>query len=91
VEIISAIQGSLSSATYVAFGLMILVTGLAFAVGVRLSHRIYGPIVPINRFIEALSSGEYTARIALRKGDDMIELKDALNRLAEALEKRHSR
>lgn len=91
VEVVTAIQGSLTSAVYVSLGLTAGVTALAFAVGIRLSHRIYGPIVAINRFIGSMEEGNYKSRMTLRKDDDLIEIKDALNKLAEALEKRHSR
>jgi methyl-accepting chemotaxis protein len=90
-EIVVSVQGALSSAVYVALLLAAGVIGLAFIVGIRLSHRIYGPLVSINRFIEELAGGNYKSRMTLRKDDDLIEIRDSLNNLAESLEKRHSR
>lgn len=62
---------------------------LAMAAGLKLSHRIFGPLVPINRQIEALVAGNYAARITLRDKDDLNEIRDGLNLLATTLEKRH--
>lgn len=59
--------------------------------GIRVSHRIYGPLIPLRRHIDKLIEGDYSARVRLRKSDDMVELCDAMNELAEALEKRHGR
>jgi nitrogen fixation/metabolism regulation signal transduction histidine kinase len=82
--------------TAISFSLMILMlVAAAFAlvavlIGVKLSHRIYGPLVPFTRHIQHLKDGNYSVRMNLRKTDDMVELKDALNSLAASLEERHS-
>ena len=62
---------------------------LAVLIGMKLSHRIYGPIVPFTRHIELLKDGRYSSRMNLRRTDDLVELKEALNSLAEALQARH--
>ena len=68
---------------------------LAFAIGfasyaiwagIRLSHRIYGPMVPIKRLIGNLTAGEYDKRIRLRANDEFVDIADALNALAAKLE-----
>lgn len=73
---------------------ILMVVAVAFAlvavlIGVKLSHRIYGPLVPFARHIEQLKTGNYSVRMNLRKTDDMNELKDALNSLAETLESKY--
>jgi signal transduction histidine kinase len=73
---------------------LLMIIAVAFAlvavlIGVRLSHRIYGPLVPFTRHIDLLKEGHYSARLNLRRTDDLIELKDALNSLSEALHARH--
>ena len=73
---------------------LLMIIAAAFAlvavlIGVKLSHRIYGPMVPFNRHIEKLKQGYYSHRMNLRKTDDLVELKDALNSLAEELQARH--
>ena len=60
-----------------------------FLTGVVISHRIFGPIVSMKRHIASLREGQYTARLQMRESDDLVELKDALNDLAAALEARH--
>ena len=59
--------------------------------GVRLSNRIYGPLVPMLRHIQNLKQGIYSSRVVLRQNDELIELRDALNELAAALEARAHR
>lgn len=62
---------------------------VAVFAGVKLSHRIYGPIVPFTRHIERLKEGFYSNRMNLRRNDELTELRDALNSLAEELQARH--
>ena len=62
---------------------------LAMAAGLKVSHRIFGPLIPINRQITALVEGNYSARITLRDKDDLNEIRDGLNLLATTLETRH--
>ena len=68
---------------------------LAFAIGfasyaiwsgIRLSHRIYGPMVPIMRLVGNLTEGKYDQRIRLRANDEFTDLATALNALAAKLE-----
>jgi len=88
-----AIGTTITHAITVSMSLLMLVA-VAFAlvavlIGVKLSHRIYGPLVPFTRHIDLLKEGHYSARLNLRRTDDLIELKDALNSLSEALQARH--
>lgn len=59
--------------------------------GVVMNHRIFGPLVPINRHIGRLMNGEYSGRIRLRERDELKDLRDALNDLTTQLEKQHGR
>lgn len=71
---------------------MLVATAVAMAAilaGIKLSHRIYGPMVPFQRHIDQLKAGNFASRIRLRKNDDMIEIRDALNDLAITLEERY--
>jgi signal transduction histidine kinase len=56
-------------------------------IGILISHRIYGPIIPIVRHVQQLGRGDYSSRIQLRKDDDLGEIAEALNELASRLEK----
>lgn len=58
-----------------------------FAYVISLGHRFFGPIVPLSSHIDKLISGDYSARVKLRKGDELHELADKLNKLAAILEK----
>lgn len=90
-EIVGAVQSSLVSGLWMAIGLGALAVVSSVVVAISLSHKIYGPVVAIKRCIESLQNGDYSARLTLRQGDDLLELRDALNHLAESLEKRHPR
>ena len=52
------------------------------------THRLLGPMIPITRHLKALSEGFYSHRLNLRKKDEMHELANQLNGLAEVLEQR---
>lgn len=59
--------------------------------GVKLTNRIYGPLVPILRHVQNLKQGVYSSRVVLRQNDELTELRDALNELAANLEARTGR
>jgi nitrogen fixation/metabolism regulation signal transduction histidine kinase len=56
---------------------------------VRRTHKMYGPVVSIHRFVSELHRGNYAVRIAVRENDDFQSLVEKLNGLAEALYERH--
>ena len=56
----------------------------------RLTHRYYGPLVSIERFLDQLIEGKYDTRVSIRKKDELQNLANQLNKLAEALQKRHN-
>lgn len=58
--------------------------------GVKLSHRIYGPIVQIQKHVVNLINGQYASRVHLRDNDHFIPLGEDLNELAEVLGKEKS-
>ncbi len=75
---------------YFRFGL-ILFTVLIFSlfnfwIGIRLSHRIAGPLVQVQRVLEFALKGEYETRIKLRSGDFLHEFGDHINSLLDKLE-----
>lgn len=63
-----------------------VLTGFTFFMGVVLSHRIYGPLVPILRQIESLRTGNDPSPIHLRRGDELFDVASALNRLSDAIQ-----
>ncbi len=66
----------------------IVFIGLMFALVFRLTHRYYGPLVSIERFIDEFSVGQYQKRVKIRKGDELQRLVDKLNIMAAELEKK---
>ncbi len=56
---------------------------------VRRTHKMYGPMVSIMRFVGELQKGNYAVRIHIREKDDFQTLVARLNELAAALHERH--
>lgn len=52
----------------------------------KLTHRYYGPLVAIKRFLSRLEGGDYSARVKIRKGDELQDLATHLNQVAARLE-----
>jgi nitrogen fixation/metabolism regulation signal transduction histidine kinase len=70
--------------------LFVLYIALLAAVCIAYTHRLVGPFRPFTRHIEALTQGDYSSRVNLRKGDlDMhTEHAERLNALAAELQRR---
>jgi len=76
-------NGYILAATIVAF----VVTTLY--VVVRRTHRMYGPMISMMRFVAELKKGNYAVRIHIRERDDFHNFVAELNALAESLQARH--
>jgi len=68
-------------------GYLVILFGVVF----RLTHRYYGPLVSIERFVNQLTEGKYDKRAVIRNKDELQRLVNRLNRLAENLERRHGK
>lgn len=69
-------------------GLAIAVT----AVSAAALHRLFGPLVAVERHVRALAAGNYAHRIRLRSGDGVwSEVARRLNELAQDLEQGRTR
>ena len=55
----------------------------------RLTHRYYGPLVSIERFVDQFSAGDYQKRCKIREKDELHGLVQKLNTMAEKIEQRH--
>ncbi len=62
---------------------------ILFAVVFRMTHRYYGPLVSIERFVSQISEGDYARRVIIRRGDELQRLVSLLNTMAARLEHRH--
>ena len=78
----------IKNAILIGAALSALVFTMLFVV-VRRTHKMYGPMVSILRFVHELQKGNYAVRIAVRENDDFQALVTKLNALAEALHERH--
>jgi nitrate/nitrite-specific signal transduction histidine kinase len=65
---------------------MILMIAVLHWVIFRRTHRMYGPMVAINRFLDDLKKGKFNQRVTIREKDDFKELVNKLNQLASTLE-----
>ncbi len=63
--------------------------GAMLAMIFRLTHRYYGPLVSIERFVEQFSAGDYRKRCKIREKDELHGLVLKLNMMAEKIEQRH--
>lgn len=63
---------------------------LGLAIGLWLTHRIFGPMVQINHHVSKMIAGDFSSRIHLREGDEFKDLALKLNTLAEDLNKKLS-
>lgn len=52
------------------------------------SHRTYGPLVSVKRFIRQLIDRQYDGELKLRKSDDLKDVASLLNELARSLRTR---
>lgn len=63
--------------------------GIVLLVTFRLTHRYYGPLVSIERFVDGITAGDYSQRVTIRKKDELERLTSKLNKMAESLGNRH--
>ena len=56
--------------------------------GIRLTHKIAGPLVRIRAALAQLTKGQFDIHVTLRKGDSLVELAEDINRLAASLRNR---
>jgi hypothetical protein len=68
--------------------LLAFVATLLFVVFQR-THRMYGPMVNIERFLNEIQRGNYAARLRIRSKDDFQNLAAKLNEVAVELHRRH--
>ena len=64
---------------------LLLIVPVIVWIGIRLTHKVAGPLVRINAVLQQMASGDFNVHLKLRKGDSLIELAEAINVLAEAL------
>jgi hypothetical protein len=75
------------------FTILAIVAALAFVAmlvydTVKYVHRVVGPIYRFRTTVQAITAGEPVAPVRLRQGDFLLEFRDDLNRMIEALAER---
>lgn len=69
---------------------LLLIAPLVILVGLRLTHRVVGPLVRISRAVRQMAEGDFAVHLKLRRGDALVELADAVNALAASLRSRNA-
>lgn len=69
-----------------AIELLALVPLLIWA-GLWITHKVVGPFGRIKFMLDQMGRGNYTVRLNLRKGDVLVELAQAINQLAESMQR----
>ena len=62
---------------------------VSFSIVFHVTHKYYGPLVSIKRFVDGVTQGDYSQRVVLRRKDELQDLAESLNGMAEELQKRH--
>lgn len=67
---------------------LLVVAPLVVLVGIRMTHRVAGPLVRINAALDQMAQGRYDVNLKLRQGDLIGELAEHVDRLAAILRRR---
>jgi len=67
------------STTWMVAAASVILGVLSAMAGIFLSHKIAGPIYRVKKVAEQLKTGDLSAVVRFRKGDDLQELADTLN------------
>ncbi|MBI4341537.1 MAG: HAMP domain-containing protein [Candidatus Omnitrophica bacterium] len=67
---------------------LLVIAPVVVWIGLRMTHKVAGPLVRIMAVLREMTTGNFRQRITLRKGDSLRELADAVNTLAEFLRTR---
>ena len=76
-------------------GLVVTFELLIFAplvvwLGLRMTHRVAGPLVRITAALQQMAAGNYQQHLTLRKGDSLQEVAELINPLATTLRSRRN-
>jgi hypothetical protein len=55
---------------------------------IKFAHRVVGPIYRFRKTLQAVAAGEAVQPVKLRQGDFLTEMRDDLNQLLEALQRK---
>ena len=69
---------------------LLLLAPVVVWIGIRLTHRVAGPLIRINAAVQQMARGDFQIQLKLREGDSLVDLADAINLLASSLRSRRS-
>lgn len=61
---------------------------LVVIISAILSHKMAGPVYRFEQTCKAIAKGDFSQRVHLRKGDQLVELQDEFNNMMDEVEKR---
>ncbi len=67
---------------------LLILLPLVILLGIFMSHKIAGPIMRMEKLLEDVGDGNLNIHIKLRKGDELISLANAINRMVDKLKSR---
>jgi len=67
---------------------LFLITPIVILVSILLSHRIAGPIYRIQKYLKEVAKGDLSARLHLRKDDELQEFAACVNEMTDDLNNR---
>ncbi|MDD5448969.1 MAG: methyl-accepting chemotaxis protein [Candidatus Omnitrophica bacterium] len=70
---------------------VLLIAPFIALLSVFLSHKVAGPLYRIERFIKQVASGDLSAKLKLRRGDDLKDVAEAINQMTDDLKNRVNR
>lgn len=65
---------------------LILYLMLVVLISAILSHRMAGPVYRFEQTCKAVAKGDFSQRVHLRKGDQLMELQDEFNKMMDRVE-----
>jgi hypothetical protein len=69
---------------------VLLLLPATFAVGLLVTHRLIGPIYRFEKYLAQVIAGETREPCRIRKGDELVELCDLINRATEPVRERRT-
>lgn len=84
------ITSLLKSICWLIFLELLLILPFVVWWGIRLSHRVAGPLFRIHAALTRMANGQYDVSVNLRAGDELQEFADVINALAKSLQNRRS-
>jgi len=83
----SEVWAKFQTPIFVGLILMIAFIVVTLWVSITYTHRLYGPLVSVNRYLDDLADGKNVGPLKLRRKDELDGMADRLNRVVSKLRK----